>query len=115
MAAAPGQAGKPGATESSADKEQREQKFWRDRMTAAREALDRDRLLADAMQSRINALTTDFVNRDDPAQKAVIAQDRTKALAELERLKKQIEADEQAIANIQKDAHRQGIPPGWIR
>jgi len=111
---AAGQA-RPAATESAGDKEQREEKFWRDRMMAARQALDRDRMLADAMQSRINALTTDFVNRDDPAQKSVIAQERIKALAELERLKKQVETDEQAIATIQKEAHRQGIPAGWVR
>ena len=36
------------------------------------------------MQTRINALTTDFVNRDDPAQRAVIEHDRQKALAELD-------------------------------
>ena len=89
--------------------------WWRDRMTQARQALDRDRMMAEAMQGRINSLTTDFVNRDDPAQRAVVETNRQKALAELDRLQKQIVADEKAIEDIQMDAHRQGVPPGWIR
>jgi hypothetical protein len=84
-------------------------------MSQARQALDRDRMLVEAMQGRINSLTTDFVNRDDPAQRAVVEQNRQKALAELDRLRKQVVADQDAIAEIQKDAHRQGVPAGWIR
>jgi hypothetical protein len=93
----------------------RDEKWWHDQMAQARQALDRDRMMAEAMQGRINSLTTDFVNRDDPAQRAVVETNRQKALAELDRLQKQIVADEKAIAGIQQDAHRQGVPPGWIR
>ena len=39
-------------------------------MTAARAAQQRSQMFAAALQSQINALTTDFVNRDDPAQRA---------------------------------------------
>ena len=54
-------------------------------MTALRNALSRNKILADALQSRINALNTDFMNRDDPAQRAVIEKDRRAALAEMDR------------------------------
>ena len=110
----PAGAGQPPAAGADADKS-KDEKFWRDRMSQARQALDEHAVAVEAMQGRINSLTTDFVNRDDPAQKSVIAQERIKALAELERLKKQVETDEQAIATIQKEAHRQGIPAGWVR
>jgi len=92
-----------------------DQQWWHDRITQARDALDRDKMLADAVQGRINSLTTDYVNRDDPAQKAVVEINRQKALAELDRLQKQIGDDQKAIDDIEMDAHRQGIPPGWIR
>ena len=36
-------------------------------------------------------------------------------LAEVERLKGQIEADKKALADIQVEARRAGIPPGWVR
>ena len=88
---------------------------WKERMATARATLDRTRLFADALQSRINALTTDFVNRDDPAQRAVIEQDRIKALAELEKVKKEMTDQTKAIADIQDEARRAGVPAAWVR
>jgi len=93
----------------------RDQAFWSGRMKSARETLDRDSTFADALQSRISALTTDFVNRDDPAQRSTIERDRQKAMAELERLKKQVVDDRKAIADIEEEARRAGVPPGWLR
>jgi hypothetical protein len=92
-----------------------DQTRWGARMKELQAALERDQTYADALQSRINALTTDFVNRDDPAQRAVIATDRQKAIVELERLKTQIEDDRAAIADFQEEARRAGVPPGWLR
>ena len=93
----------------------KDQAYWGGRMKAALEAIDRDTTLADAMQSRINALTTDFVNRDDPAQRSKIEGERQKALGELDRLKKQITADRKAVTDIEEEARRAGVPPGWLR
>ncbi|HEX7780316.1 MAG TPA: hypothetical protein VF424_13810 [Vicinamibacterales bacterium] len=93
----------------------RDEKWWRARAAAARAALDRDQTLADAMQSHINSLRNDVVNRDDPAQQALLRERLASALAELDRLKQQIEADRQAILDIEVDARRKGIPAGWIR
>ena len=93
----------------------KDQTYWADRKKALAGQLDRDQTLADALQSRINALTTDFVNRADPAQRAVIERDRQKALAELASLKKQIDYDKKAIAGFEEEARRAGVPPGWLR
>lgn len=92
-----------------------DQAFWSGRITAARAALERSRLFAEALQSRINALTTDFVNRDDPAQRAVIEADRKSALAELDRVRKEIETQQKEIAAIEDEARRAGVPAGWLR
>ena len=67
------------------------------------------------MQSRINALTADFTARDDPAQRAAIAGDRQKALDELARLKKAIVDGKKAIADLEEEARRASVPPGWLR
>jgi hypothetical protein len=93
----------------------RDRAYWSGRVKAAQDTLDRDATFADALQSRINALTTDFANRDDPAQRATIGRDRDKATAELERLKKKVVEDRKAIADIEEDARRSGVPPGWLR
>src|SRR5450631_145752 len=42
----------------------KDQKYWAGRLKALQDKLARDQDYADAMQTRINALTTDFVNRD---------------------------------------------------
>ena len=88
---------------------------WRQRIQAARDALQRSQMFADALQSQINGLTADFTSRDDPAQRAVVADNRQKALAELDRVKTDITQQTKAIADIQEEARRAGIPPGWLR
>ena len=93
----------------------KEEAQWRDRMKVERDALDRAKSFADALQTKINALNTDFVNRDDPAQRAKIAADREKSLAEMERLKKEIAEHTKKIAGIQEEARRAGAPSGWVR
>ena len=88
---------------------------WRAKMTAAREGLRRSEMFAEALQSRINGLTADFTARDDPYQRALIADDRQKALAELEQVKKDIETGKKRITDIEEEARRANVPPGWIR
>lgn len=88
---------------------------WRQRIQGARAALQRSQMFADALQSQINGLTTDFTSRDDPAQRAVIADNRQKALAELDRVKNEIAQQTKAISEIQEEARRAGVPPGWLR
>ena len=88
---------------------------WRKRVATEREAVSRSQILADALQSRINALTTDFENRGDPAQRSVIFADRQKALAELDRVTKEIAEHQKAITTIQEEARRAGVPAGWTR
>ena len=104
--------GAKGANEKA---EVKDQAYWSKRMAGLREQLDRDQILLDAVQSRINALTTDFVNRDDPAQRSQIASDRQKALTELGRLKKAVEQDKRAIPEFEEDARTSGVPAGWLR
>lgn len=89
--------------------------WWRARITAAREALTRDRLMRDALQSRISALANDIAGRDDPAQRAQLMAARQQALDELERVRKQIDAGVLAISAIEDEARKAGVPAGWIR
>ena len=93
----------------------RDEKYWRNRLDTERTALSRAQTFQEALQSRINALSADFVNRDDPAQRNVIAADRQKALAELDRVKKEIADHQKSIADIQEEGRRAGVPAGWLR
>lgn len=93
----------------------KDQAYWSGRMKELRTQLDRDQTFAEALQTRINSLAADFVNRDDPAQRGVIERDRQRAVAELSRLTKAIEDGKKAIADLEEEARRAGAPPGWLR
>jgi hypothetical protein len=111
---APGAAGEA-ATAAAPPPAARDEAYWRARMTEAREKVRRSEMFAEALQTRINSLTNDFFRWDDPYQREQINQQRNDALAELERVKKEIEEQNQAIADLEEEARRAGVPPGWLR
>ena len=122
----PAQTPAAAATDPSAAKDQdadkpkekepvKDQAYWSGRMKELQTQVQRDQTYVDALQTRVNSLATDLVNRDDPAQRGVLASERQKALGELDRLKKQIEAGKKAIADLEEEARRANVPPGWLR
>lgn len=93
----------------------KDQAYWAGRISKARTELGRTRMFADSLQTRINSLNTDFVNRDNRVEKEKIKQDLDAALAELERLKKEIDVQTKAITAIEDEARRANVPSGWLR
>jgi hypothetical protein len=102
-------------TAAAADDSKKDEKYWRDRITSARDALAHDKVLIDALQSRVNALATEFVNTDDPARRAVVEGNRKTALAEMDRLNKDVDNQTKAIADIEEEARKASVPAGWLR
>ena len=117
----PGAASQPGATAGSkpaapgAKDGAKDEKYWRDRLASTRDALSRSQTFADALQSQINALYTEFVNMSDPAQRSVIEQKRLAAIAEQDRVKADIVKQTKALADIEDEARRANVPAGWLR
>ena len=103
---------KPGTTTPA---ETKDQAYYSGRMKELQGKLDRDTAFLNAIQSQINALTADFIARDDPAQKSQIEQNRNKALAQQASLQKEITADKKAISDFQEEARKSGAPAGWLR
>src|SRR5262249_53083520 len=93
----------------------KDQKYWSARMKDLATQLERDQSYSDALQTKIDALTTDFANRDDPVQRAAIARERQRSLGELDRLKKATKNDKKGIWDFEEEARRAGVPPGWLR
>ena len=103
---------------TAADKpqgDQKDQAYWKGRMAAAREELRRSEMFAEALQTRVNTLNKDFNSRDNPAQRSAIGADRTEALNELTRVKQDVERGKKQIADLEEDARKAGVPPGWVR
>lgn len=103
------------AAKVSKDETAKDQKYWSTRRKELEAKLERDRVLAEAMQSRINGLTADFAARSDPAQRAVIEADRKRALSELDALQKGMKDDQKALADFDEEARKASVPPGWLR
>ena len=93
----------------------KDQAYWSGRRKALQTKLDRDQSFLLALQTRINSLVADFVARDDPAQRAVIERERVKAVADLGRLQQDITNGKKALADLDEEARRAGVPPGWLR
>ena len=113
--AAPGGAAPGGPGAPAAAPVQQTEADWRKRAAAARDSVARLQTFSEALQSRINALTADFVNRDDPKQREIVAAERQKALAELDRVKQEIAQQQKALLALQDEARRAGVPAGWVR
>lgn len=105
----------PAAPEAAPGGAAKTEAEWKKRIADERDALSRAQTFAEAIQTRINVLSADFVNVDDPAQREVVAADRTRALAELDRLKQEIQTRQKAIISIQDEARKAGVPAGWVR
>lgn len=95
--------------------ERKDEKYWRQRVATTRDSLSRAQTFQVALEARIAALSTDFVNRDDPAQRAQVATDRLKAMTELDRVKKDILGYQAELSTIVDEARRAGAPAGWVR
>jgi chromosome segregation ATPase len=106
---------KAAATPAETPDAKKDEASWRNRIKSERDALARAQIFAESLQSRINALTADFSARDDPYQRNQIGQDRQKALAELDRVRKEIAEHTKAISDIQEAARKAGVPVGWVR
>ena len=95
--------------------DQKNEAWWRARIAEAKEELHRNEGYAHALQSRINALTRDGVNRDNPVQRARLRDEREQVVTELARVKQEIVRRTAQIAEIEEEARKAGVPPGWLR
>ena len=95
--------------------EQKDEAWWKGRITQVREEVRRNQMFAEALQSRINALTRDYTNRDNPPQRRAIGEQRVAAVNELSRVMQDIERGKKQIADIEEEARQANVPPGWLR
>lgn len=109
----------PAPTSETASKagvdERKTEAYWKRRVTELRDALSRSEMFKVALQSRIDGLMNDFINRDDPVQRAQIESERSKAMAEHERVAKDIERTTKSLGELEDEARRSAVPPGWLR
>lgn len=92
-----------------------DEQVWRQKMADARTALERSQMHLDALQNRIDGLWAQFTAHDNYVERERIEADRKKALAEYDRVKAEIEDQKKAITDLEEQARRANVPPGWLR
>ena len=112
----PSQSGVAPADEKAKDGQPaKDEAYWRQRIKAERDALSRAETFSAALQSQINGLHAEFAACAGPPQCSDISSKRQKSSAELDRVKKEIADRTKAVAGIQEEARRAGVPAGWVR
>lgn len=93
----------------------RDEEYWRTRMVAAQNARAQAALLAEALQNRADGLWAQFTAIDDPVQRGAVERQRIEALGALEEMRTERDRLQQDIRDIEEEARRAGVPPGWLR
>jgi hypothetical protein len=93
----------------------RDEGWWRARITGARDQLARDEVLLEALQVRVSGLNYDFASRDESYQRMKVGEDRQRAIVERDRIQTEIADLKKKIEDIEEEARKAAVPPGWLR
>jgi chromosome segregation ATPase len=109
----PGGPAEQGTSRSSAEAEE----GWRSRATALRDSISNAEKTIPEIEDRIAGLRNDRnpTNLMDPNREQHRQAEIAKAQAELEAVKAGLETSRQALASLEEEARRKGIPSGWLR
>jgi hypothetical protein len=85
---------------------------WRGRMGAAREQLTRASIQLDAITTRGAQLAITAAAQGEGSQ---ASRSREDAVQEAARLKADVQRYQQALSDLEEQAHKAGVPAGWLR
>jgi hypothetical protein len=90
---------------------------WRRDAKQRRDAVARAEAKSAAIQARIDALMLDRdpVNVMDPNRMQTLEAAKAQALQDLETAKAELAKARQALEDLEENARKNGIPPGWLR
>jgi hypothetical protein len=91
--------------------------YWRERAMERRKAVERAEQRVPPLEQRIAELRNDRnpTNLMDPNREQNRRAQLAQAIADLERAKADVERAKQAVADLEEEARRKSIPPGWLR
>jgi hypothetical protein len=94
-----------------------EEAGWRGRAAALRDSISGAEKSIPEIEDRIAGLRNDRspTNLMDPNREQHRQAEIAKAQAELEAVKAGLETSRKALADLEEEARRKGIPPGWLR
>jgi hypothetical protein len=97
------------------DSQGRGEEYWREAMTKARAAVANARKEHDRLQGEMNRNRVDFTAIDDPAARALVHERIEELFSELSLAEQALADAEQSLRDLEEDARRSGVLPGWLR
>jgi hypothetical protein len=90
---------------------------WRRDAKLARDAITRAETKVATLQARLDALLLDRnpTNVGDPNRLQSLEAERAKVRADLETAKDELAKARQAKDDLEEEARKSGVPPGWLR
>jgi len=104
------------AATAAASRTGNDEKAWRLKFAALRHKLEQDQASLDVMQRELGQLNLQYYN--DPVkamQQELTRSDINNKVADIDKMKGQIEADQQAISDAEEELRKSGGDPGWAR
>ena len=93
-----------------------DEKTWRSRFASLRHKLEQDQANLDVMQRELAQLNLQFYSDPTKAmQQQLTRSDINNKVADIDKMKSQIEADQQAISDAEDELRKSGGDPGWAR
>lgn len=93
----------------------RDASFWLNRMRDLQTTLDRLTLQAAALRNRADSLGHDFDLTSERARRSTIESQRQQLRTELELVRAEVAATAKQIFDLEDEARRSNVPPGWLR
>jgi hypothetical protein len=91
-----------------------EEAQWRQRMQAAHDAVSRTQLQLEGMRNQAAQLTAASAAASDD-RRGSFQKRQQDALQEYDKLRADLQRNQKALADLQTEASRAGVPPGWLR
>ena len=91
------------------------EKYWKDRMQQATDHLQQLQSKADDLQKTISGLMLNVTNYDGVVAGPQLNAQLGEMKDQLESTKEEIKSANQAIEDLQEEARKAGVPPGWMR
>jgi hypothetical protein len=87
---------------------------WRQRMQAAHDAVSRTQLQLESMRNQAAQMTAASAAANDD-QRGAFQKRQQDALQEYDKLRADLQRNQKALADLEVEATRAGVPPGWLR
>lgn len=105
------------ASESTKSIEAGDEAAWRSQAEQRRAAIRTAERRVQALQAQIDALAADLAptNVMDPFRLQTIADQKAKAMKDLDAAREDLARARSSLAELEEEARRKGVPPGWLR